>query len=120
MTLLIIGLVLFLGAHSARIVAEPWRQRFIAQRGPNAWKGAYTVVSLVGFALLVWGYGQAREAPVALWTPNLALRHLGSLFAVVGFIFIAAAYVPRNHLKARLGHPMVLGTKSWARPACGS
>ena len=61
MTVLILGLLLFLGMHSARVVAEPARQRFIAARGEGTWKGLYTVISLVGFALIIWGYGLARQ-----------------------------------------------------------
>lgn len=114
MTLLILGLVIFLGAHSTRIFAESWRGAQIARLGPNGWKGVYSVVSIVGFVLLVWGYGVARQAPVPLWTPSMGLRHLGSLLTVVSFVLLAAAYVPRNAIKARLHHPMTLGVKVWA------
>lgn len=114
MTLLVLGLVLFLGVHSSRVFAEGPRQRFIAQRGANAWKGLYTVVSVVGFVLIVWGYGQARQEPTVLWGSPLWVRHLASLLTLVAFVLLAAAYVPRNAIKARLGHPMVLGVKAWA------
>jgi uncharacterized membrane protein len=114
MTLLILGLVIFLGAHSTRIFAESWRGAQIARLGPNGWKGVYSVVSIVGFVLLVWGYGVARQAPVPLWTPSMGLRHLASLLTVVSFVLLAAAYVPRNAIKARLHHPMTLGVKVWA------
>jgi len=114
MTLLILGLVIFLGAHSTRIFAESWRGAQIARLGPNGWKGLYSVVSIVGFVLLVWGYGVARQAPVPLWTPSMGLRHLGSLLTLVSFVLLAAAYVPRNAIKARLHHPMTLGVKVWA------
>ena len=114
MTLLILGLVLFLGVHSTRIVAEGWRERFIAQRGANAWKGLYTVVSIAGFALILWGYGQARQQPVVLWASPTWTRHLAALLTVPAFVFLVAAYVPGNAIKARLKHPMVLGVKVWA------
>ena len=114
MTLLILGLVIFLGAHSTRIFAEGWRGAQIARLGPKGWKGVYSVVSIVGFVLLVWGYGVARQAPVPLWTPSMGLRHLASLLTVVSFVLLAAAYVPRNAIKARLHHPMTLGVKVWA------
>lgn len=114
MTLLILGLLLFLGAHSSRIFAEPWRQARIAQWGPQGWKGIYSVVSLAGFALIVWGYGQARLAPLPLWTPSIGLRHAASLLTLLSFVLLAAAYVPRNAIKARIGHPMVAGVKLWA------
>jgi uncharacterized membrane protein len=44
----------------------------------------------------------------------MGLRHLASLLTLVSFVFLAAAYVPRNAIKARLHHPMTLGVKVWA------
>ena len=114
MGMLILGLVLFLGVHSVRIVADGWRTRFIAQRGEGAYKGLYTLVSLLGFALNCWGFSLARQQPVVLWTPPRGLRHLASLLLLVSFVLLAATYVPRNHFKARLRHPMVLSVKLWA------
>jgi uncharacterized membrane protein len=114
MGLLILGLVVFLGIHSVRIVADGWRTQFIAQRGEGAWKGLYSVLSLAGFALLVWGYGLARQQPVVLWVPPLGMRHAASLLTLIAFVLLAATYVPRNGIKAKLHHPMVLSVKVWA------
>jgi uncharacterized membrane protein len=114
MTALILGLVLFLGLHSTRIVADDARSRFIAQRGQRTWRGLYSLGSAIGLVLIVWGFGQARQQPVVLWSPPGALRIVGSLFDLVGIVLIVAAYVPRNHVKAWVGHPMVLGIKVWA------
>lgn len=115
MALLVLGLVLFLGAHSVRIVAEPWRTRMVERLGEKAWKGLYSVVSIAGFALLVWGYGLARQQPTVLWNPPpVGLRHAVSLLTLAAFILLVAAYVPANHLKAKLRHPMVIGVKVWA------
>lgn len=114
MTLLILGLVIFLGAHSTRVFAESWRSAQLARMGEKRWKGMYSIASLVGFVLLVWGYGLARQSPVPLWTPSIGLRHLASLLTLLSFVLLAAAYVPRNSVKARIGHPMVAGVKLWA------
>jgi uncharacterized membrane protein len=114
MTLLVLGLVLFLGAHSARIFADGWRTRVIAQRGEGVWKGAYTALSLAGIVMVSIGYGQARLDPVALWTPWVGGRHLAALLTLGAFILLVAAHVPGNAIKARVGHPMVLGVKVWA------
>ena len=114
MTFLILGLILFLGVHSVRIFAEGWRTAQIAQRGEGAWKGLYSVASIVGFGLIIWGYGLAREQPTVLWPPQLWARHLASLLTLVAFILLAAAYVPKNGIKAWVHHPMVLGVKVWA------
>jgi uncharacterized membrane protein len=114
MTLLILGLLVFLGVHSLRIFADGWRSRRLARLGEMRWKGLYTLVSLLGFVMLCWGFGLARQQPVLLYVPPMALRHLNALFTLVAFVLIAAAYVPRNHLKAKFGHPMLLGVKAWA------
>ena len=42
------------------------------------------------------------------------MRHLASLLTLLSFIVLAAAYVPRNAIKARIGHPMTLAVKIWA------
>lgn len=114
MTALILGLVLFLGGHSIRIVAPAWRDRQAARFG-RKWTGIYSLVSLAGFVLLVWGYGQARQgAVVVLYTPPGWLQQANVIFTLVAFVLLAAAYVPGNHFKSAIGHPMVAGTKVWA------
>ncbi|MCM2347281.1 MAG: NnrU family protein [Acidovorax soli] len=114
MSYLVLGLVLFLGMHSVRIVADGWRTQTLARMGELPWKGLYSLVSALGLALIVWGYGLARQQPVVLWVPPIGMRHAASLLTLIAFILLAAAYVPRNALKARLHHPMVLGVKVWA------
>ena len=114
MLILLAGLLLFLGAHSTRIVADDWRGQFIHARGEGAWKGLYTIVSLLGLVLIVIGYGQTRTDPVVVWNPPAAMAHLATLLNLVAFVLVAATYVPGNRLRARVGHPMVLGVKVWA------
>ncbi len=114
MNILILGLVLFLGIHSVRIVAEGWRTRTRQRIGEAAYKGIYSLVSLLGLVLLIWGYGQARQQPTVLWASPLWTRHAAALLTLMAFVLLAAAYVPGNGIKARLHHPMVAGVKVWA------
>ncbi len=114
MSMLILGLVLFLGMHSVRIVADGARSAFIARHGAGPWKGLYTVVSLVGFGLIIWGYGQARLEPVVLWGSPLWARHLVGLLMLPAMVLLVAAQVPGNGIKARVHHPQVLAVKTWA------
>lgn len=114
MSLLILGLILFLGAHSVRIVADDFRTRQVARLGEKSWKAAIAVVSLVGFVLIVYGYGAARLDPVYLWQPPVWTRHLAALLTIPAFILLVAAYVPGTRIKAAVGHPMVAGVKIWA------
>jgi uncharacterized membrane protein len=114
MILLVLGLVLFLGVHSTRIVADGWRGAQLARLGERGWKGLYSLVSIAAFVLLVWGYGQARQQPVVLWSPPIWTRHVAALLMLVSAVLLVAAYVPRNAIKARLHHPMLLAVKVWA------
>ncbi len=114
MWIMVLGLVLFLGIHSTRIFAEDWRERMIRRSGENAWKGIYTLVSLVGFGLIIWGYGLARQTPTIIWTPPVFTKHIAALLVLFAFILVVSAYVPGNWFKVKMGHPMVLGVKVWA------
>jgi uncharacterized membrane protein len=114
MTALVLGLIIFLGAHSVRIVAEPWRTATMARIGEGPWKGLFSLVSVVGFVLIVWGFGMARQAPVYLYQAPLWTRHLAALLTLIAFIMVTAAYVPHNFLKAAMHDPMILGVKVWA------
>ncbi|HEU5296367.1 MAG TPA: NnrU family protein [Burkholderiaceae bacterium] len=114
MTALVIGLLLFLGLHSTRMIADGVRSRFIAQRGERVWRGLYSLGSAIGFVLIIWGFAIARRSPVVLWSPPDWTRPLASLLTLASIVLISAAYVPRNHFKAWVGHPMVLGVKVWA------
>ena len=114
MTLLILGLVLFLGIHSVRIVADGWRTRFIAGRGALTWKGLYSAIAIAGFALVCIGFGQARQQPVVLWSPPRWTHDLAAPLTLAAFVLVVAAYVPANGIKARTKDPMILGVKCWA------
>jgi len=114
MTLLMLGLALFLGVHSTRIVAESWRTATIARVGEKPWKGIYSLLSIAGFVLLVIGYDAARQSPVVLFAPPVWTRHLAALLTIPAFVLLAAAYVPGNAIKRAVGHPMMAGVKVWA------
>ncbi len=114
MTLLILGLAIFLGVHSTRIFADGFRNAQVAKLGLNGWKAAYAIVSIAGFVLIVYGYGEARLTSVAIWRPLVGARHLAVLLTVAAFILLAAAYVPGTRIKKAVGHPMIAGVKVWA------
>jgi len=114
MDMLIAGLVIFLGIHALRVWGEGLRSALLQRLGPLGFKGVYSIASLAGFYLLVVGYGQARLEPVQLWTPAPGMAHAAVALMWVSMVMLAAAEIPRNAIKARLRHPMVLGVKVWA------
>lgn len=114
MLVLVSGLLLFLGAHSVRIVAPQWRERQVERLGAQRWKALYSIVAALGLGLIIWGYARARGEPIVLWTAPVWGRHLASALMLAAFVSWAAVYIAGTHIKAALGHPMVAGTAVWA------
>lgn len=114
MSILILGLLVFLGVHSTRIVADDWRAAQVKRFGEGPWKGIVSLLSLAGLSLIVWGFALARQQPVVLWVPPVGMRHATELLTLIAFVLLAATYVPRNAIKARMHHPMLLAVKTWA------
>src|ERR1700731_3962509 len=113
MSLLIVGLVLFLGVHSVVIVAPTLRARTVQALGEGAWKGLYALVSLIGFILICYGFGLARQAPVFLYSPPTWLRHAALIVMLPVFPLLIAAYLP-GRIKTAAKHPMLAAVKLWA------
>jgi uncharacterized membrane protein len=114
MTILVLGIILFLGIHSVDIIAPAWRQRQVERVGEGTWKGIYSVFALVGLVLLIWGYGLARDEGIVLYEPPMGLRHVALLLMLLAFMALAIYAFPAGKLKAKLKHPMLVAIKLWA------
>lgn len=114
MGFLILGLVLFLGVHSLRIISDERRSQWVERLGEKRFKLVYAVLSIAGFVILCVGFAQSKLDPIVIWTPPVWIKHLVSLLVLLACVLVVAAYVPGNHIKARLGHPMYAGVKIWA------
>lgn len=113
MVLFFAGLILFLGIHSVRFVTPGVRERVLRSYGEGGWKGIYSVLSLIGFVMIIMGYGDAKVALGFVWSPPTWTRHIAILLMLPALIFLVAAYVP-SKLKAKLKHPMLAAIKIWA------
>jgi uncharacterized membrane protein len=107
MATLVLGLVIFLGLHSTRIVSESGRDKAIARIGEGPWKGIYSLISAIGFVLIVWGFAQARYDAPALWTPPLGARHVAILLMLVSMLLLAGYLFTQSHIAVSVHHPMV-------------
>jgi len=114
MIALVLGLVLFLGTHSTRIFSENGRAKAIARLGEGRWKGIYSLLSLVGFALIIWGFGRVRSGAAQLWTPPVWARHATILVMLISLILIGAYIFKKSHIAVAVHHPMVWGVALWA------
>ena len=113
MSMLVAGLLIFLGVHSTSIFAPAWRNAQLATRGEAVWKGAYALLSLIGFALIVHGYGVARGNPVVLYEPPAFLRHVAWTLMLPVFTLLLASKLP-GRISAVTKHPMLVAVKLWA------
>jgi uncharacterized membrane protein len=113
MTILLIGLVVFLGIHSISIATPGLRTRAVAAMGPKGWRGLYSLVSVAGFVLILYGFHLARQAPIVLYLPPAWMRHVTFVLMLPVFPLILAAYLP-GRIKTSMKHPMLAAVKFWA------
>ena len=113
MTILILGLVLFFGIHTVRIVAGPFRDAQVAA-SPGRWKGLYSLISAVGLGLIIWGWIQYRLMAPQLYDPPSWGRHAALGLVWVAFILLAASHGPVGRIKTAVRHPMLVGIIFWS------
>lgn len=112
LAVLVLGLVVFIGAHSFVGFREA-RARAIAKLG-HGYRVLFGLISLVGLGLIVWGYGQYRAHDfIQVWSPPAFMRHITVGLMLFAAIFGIAAFIP-SHIKAALKHPMLASIKTWA------
>jgi uncharacterized membrane protein len=110
MALLIIGIVVFLGLHLLPTVSG-WREKLVGRLGENGYKALFSLLSVAGFVLLVYGFATAPV--IQVWSPPGWTRWVAIVLMLPAFIFLVAAYVP-GQIKAKLTHPFLVSIKTWA------
>lgn len=110
MTLLIVGIAVFLGVHLLPALPR-LRERLLGRLGERGYRALFSLLSVAGFVLLVWGFA---SAPVMqIWSPPAWTRWVAIVLMLPAFILLVAAYVP-GQIKARLKHPFLAAIKTWA------
>jgi uncharacterized membrane protein len=113
LAIMILGLAVFLGVHVVPTIREQ-RAGLIARFGEQAYKGLFTVASLMGIILIGYGFARYRAAGyIELWHPPSWTRHLNNILMWPSIVCIVAAYIPGD-IKRVLKHPMLVGVKLWA------
>ena len=113
LNILILGLAVFLATHVFVSFREA-RASVIERVGLPLYRSLFAIVSLVGLALIIWGYAQYRAHDlVQLWSPPAFMRHITIGLVFFAVVFVVATFFP-SHIKTRLKHPMLAGVKTWA------
>jgi uncharacterized membrane protein len=110
MTLLITGIIAFLGLHLVPTLPG-LRERLVARLGEGGYKGLFALLSIAAFILLVYGF--AKAPVIQVWSPPSWTRWVAIVLMLPAFIFLVAAYVP-GQIKAKLKHPFLVAIKTWA------
>ena len=112
MTLFVLGLIVFFGSHLLTALARKVREGLVSKLGAGPYKGAYSLVAIAGFALIVIGWRNADAA--VIYAPPAYLKHVTSLLVLLALILLASAYLPKGKIAAAAKHPMLAGVKLWA------
>jgi uncharacterized membrane protein len=113
LALLIIGLVGFIGVH-VFVSLRPSRSAVISRIGEGPYRGVFSLVSLIGLGLIIYGFGRYRaDGLIPIWSPPTFLRPITELLMWPAVVLVVAAYIPGT-IKTVLKHPMLAGVKLWA------
>ena len=113
LAVLILGLVVFIGSH-ALTMARGARAALVGRIGEVPYKIVYSLVAILGIALIAWGFGEYRASGwIQIWNPPAFMRHVTVALMWPSIVCIAAAYSP-GYIKKKLKHPMLVGVKLWA------
>ncbi|MDO8875708.1 MAG: NnrU family protein [Pseudolabrys sp.] len=111
---LVLGLAIFLATH-VFVSMRGARLTAIARLGKIGYQTVFSIVSIAGLVLIVWGFAQYRSGGewVDIWQPPAFTRHIAVLLMLFSVVFMTAVFFP-SHIKAKLKHPMLASVKTWA------
>jgi uncharacterized membrane protein len=113
LSVMIAGLVLFLGIHLVT-TRRGLRARLVASLGEGGYKIGFSLVSAIGLALIVWGFATYRATGwIDVWSPPRMMKHITEALMLPAVILVVASYI-RGRIYATLKHPMLAGVKLWA------
>ncbi len=113
MSMLIVGLALFLGIHSLAALNPPLRERLATRLGTGPWKALYALVAAVGLLLVIKGFMPARAHASTLYIPSAPMQVAALVLMLVACPCLWASYLP-GRIQSALGHPLLFATQAWA------
>ena len=111
MTWLILGLALWVGAHSFKSVAPGARAALTERLGAGPARGIMALAIGLGLVLMILGYRAADF--VAVYAPPGWAIHLNNLMMLIA-VFLFALSHSKGRSRAWLRHPMLIAVMVWA------
>lgn len=114
MAILIAGLVIFFSVHlfaafRSRAPEKDLKQHF----GAGRYMALYSLVSLTGLGLIIWGYKHAPGSPALYFTP-IEVRWVSAALLLIALILLISSFAPAGRIKRTLKHPMITAIGLWA------
>lgn len=113
---LIAGIAIFAGAHLFSLLLPDVRDGLKLRLGEGPYKGLYSLISLAGLALMIWGFWSLSSGPAAsdfVYVPAASSRHVTMLLVLLGFICLGAFH-GKGYLKLWLRNPFSVGIVLWS------
>lgn len=108
------GLVIFFGAHGFSIVRRRDGSGIADRIGRSAYMGAYSLIAVVGFVTMAWGFAYLKPW-ILIYTPPSWGRHVTMALMLPALVLIVAAYMPpAGFIRKAARHPMLLAVKLWS------
>ena len=115
MTILIIGIALFLGVHVFSASFRDLRARIVERFGLGAYKGGHAVIAATGLALIIYGFIAYRaQGLIQIWSPPEGMRYVALPLVWFAFVALASRRAPPSRIRSVLRHPTLVGVKSWS------
>ncbi|MDP3738725.1 MAG: NnrU family protein [Hyphomonadaceae bacterium] len=113
------GLILFFALHFFSSFRTREAHGIETRIGKGPYKGLYSVLSIIGFIAMIWGFDTIRwdqpdQSWPQIWSPPAWTRHVNMALMLPALILLVAAYVPTGYIKKAVKHPMLTAVKLWA------
>jgi len=110
MTMLVLGVLIFAGAHLIPSLAPAVRGAWVGKLGENGYKGCFSLLLLIGMGLIVAGW--RSTLPALIYMPVSGIQPLAIALLYAAFVLMAVSARP-SRIKRVLRHPQLTGVLLW-------
>ncbi len=114
MLVFVLGLAIFFAVHLVPVLAPAFRDGIVERMGKSRWMIIYSALSLAGFVIMVFGWGQFRPVAPQLYEPPSWGRDVTMSLVWLSFILFALPRRKPGRILSLVRHPMVTGVILWS------
>lgn len=111
MSMLIAGVLVWVGVHLIPVLARAFRQNLIDSKGKGTYRGIFSLAIIASLVLIVFGWRSSPE--IYLYVLEPPVKTVAFILICVAFIIFGSAHHPSS-IKRFVRHPMLAGVAVWA------